>query len=490
MLRGVPAGLPIGEEWRELDRRISVEDPATGERLGDVPDAAVGDAIDAVAAAAAAQSEWSATPPRVRAEILRRAYDIVIDRRDDVALLITLEMGKPLAEAHAEVSYGAGFLRWFSEETSRIAGRYSDHPDGTGRVLTRPQPVGPCLLITPWNFPLAMVTRKIAPAIAAGCTMVVKPARQTPFTALWLARVLVEAGLPAGVLNVVTTDSAAEVTTEMIADGRLRKVSFTGSTEVGRALLARCAERVIRVSMELGGNAPLLVFDDADLEVAVDGAVLAKLRNGGESCTAANRILVQAGIAEEFTSALAVRMAEMRLGRGTDDVDLGPLIDARARTRMQALVDDASRRGARVVTGGTAPARPGHFYAPTVLNRVAKNSRVLHEEIFGPVAPVTTFMHEDEAIGAANCTEFGLVGYVFTQDLDRAMRVGDRLDTGMVGINQGIVANPAAPFGGAKQSGFGKEGGCEGIHEYLVTKYLAIASRPVAQDMYLGPPNS
>jgi succinate-semialdehyde dehydrogenase/glutarate-semialdehyde dehydrogenase len=486
-LAAVPGGLLIGENWDELsDRpRIAVEDPATGATLAEVPDAGVPEALDAVRHAAEAQPAWAATPPRARGEILRRAFELIIERRDTFALLLTMEMGKPLAESQAEVAYGAEFLRWFSEEPVRISGRYAEHPDGTGRILTRPQPVGPCLLITPWNFPLAMPTRKLGPAIAAGCTMVLKPAKQTPLTALFLAQTMLDAGLPAGVLNVIVSGRSGEVAQAMIADGRIRKVSFTGSTEVGRTLLELCANRVLRTSMELGGNAPLIVFDDADVNRAVDGAMVAKLRNGGESCTASNRIYVQAGIADEFTEAFAQRVGGLRLGRGTENVDVGPLIDEPTRSKVDELVRDATERGGRILTGGRGLDGPGYFYTPTVLDQVPPDARMLDEEIFGPVVPVTTFRTEDEVVAAANRTEYGLVSYMFTQDLDRALRVSDRLDTGMVGINQGIVSNPAAPFGGIKQSGIGKEGGVEGIDEYLSYKYLAIASPPHAPDLDL-----
>ena len=388
---------------------------------------------------------------------------------------MTLEMGKPLAESRAEVSYAAEFLRWFSEEAVRIDGRFATAPNGQGRLLTMRQPVGPCLLITPWNFPMAMGTRKIGPAIAAGCTMVVKPAQLTPLSMLALAGILQDAGLPPGVLNVVTSSSARTVVEPLVADPRLRKLSFTGSTEVGKALLANAAEQVLQVSMELGGNAPFLVFEDADLDAAVDGAVIAKMRNIGEACTAANRFHVAASVAEEFAARLAERLAAMPIGRGTDDgVQVGPLIDAPSRDKVAELVDDAVARGAEVLTGGKALDGPGHFFPATVLAGVSSDARVLHEEVFGPVAPIATFETEVEAIAAANATEYGLVAYLFTRDLERALRVTEALETGMVGLNQGIVSNPAAPFGGVKQSGIGREGGPEGIDEYLSTKYVAI----------------
>jgi succinate-semialdehyde dehydrogenase / glutarate-semialdehyde dehydrogenase len=486
-LSAVPLGSWIaGELVREsAGEPIAVEDPATGEVLCAVPNADEAIAVRALDAASAAQPLWAATPASERRDLLRLAYDAVMAHEQELALLLTLEMGKPLAEARAEVRYAAEFLRWFSEEATRIAGRYSDHADGTGRVITRKHPVGPCLLITPWNFPLAMATRKIGPALAAGCTVIVKPAKQTPLSTLRLTQLFSDCGLPRGVLNVITTERAGAVTATMLADGRIRKLSFTGSTAVGRHLLAACADGVIRCSTELGGNAPLIVFDDADLAQAVDGALLAKVRNGGESCTAANRIYVQAGIAEAFAEALTERMAALRVGRGTEGVDVGPLIDAAARERVAALVDDAVRNGARVLTGGGEMAGPGHFFEPTVLTDLGPDAQMLKQEIFGPVAPILTFAGEDDAVLAANKTEYGLVAYVFTCDLDRALRVSDRLDTGMVGINQGIVANAAAPFGGVKQSGVGKEGGPEGIDAYLTTKYIALAGAPAAPSMVL-----
>jgi succinate-semialdehyde dehydrogenase / glutarate-semialdehyde dehydrogenase len=487
VLAAVPKACLIDGEWRPArGATLEVEDPATGATLCELPDAGVQDGLDALDAAARAQPQWAATPPRVRAELLRRAFDALREREQELALLITLEMGKPLAESRAELVYGAEFLRWFSEEAVRIGGRYADHAEGTGRVLTRRHPVGPCLLITPWNFPLAMATRKIGPALAAGCTMVVKPAKQTPLTTLLFARILEEVGLPPGVLNVLTTRSSGPLVEALIADGRARKLSFTGSIEVGRVLLGLCAERVMRTSMELGGNAPLIVFDDADLELAVEGALLAKLRNGGESCTAANRIYVQQGIAAEFVTAFAAGMQAVRVGRGTEQVQLGPMIDEPAREKIQQLIDDACARGAKLLCGGHALAGDGYFYAPTVLDEVPRDARILNEEIFGPVAPIVRFGDERDAIAAANATEYGLVAYAFTENLDRALRVSDELDTGMVGINQGVVSNAAAPFGGIKQSGLGREGGPEGLEEYLSTKYIAIASAPVPPAMNLG----
>jgi len=473
----VPTGLFIGGKWRDAagGARFSVEDPSTGAVLTEVADASPDDAIAALDAAAAVGQEWAATPPRQRGEILRRAFELVSERIDDFALLMTLEMGKPLADSRAEITYAAEFFRWFAEEAVRIDGRYTVSPNGGARLLVMRQAVGPCLLITPWNFPMAMGTRKFGPAIAAGCTMVCKPAKLTPLSILALADLLTEAGLPPGVLNIVTTSKASDVTRPVIADGRLRKLSFTGSTEVGKGLVRLSADNLLRTSMELGGNAPFLVFADADLDAAVDGAVLAKMRNMGEACTAANRFHVHESVAEEFTSRLAARLGAMKVGRGTDEgVEVGPLVDEAQRQSVVELVDDATGRGARVLTGGHAIDGPGYFYAPTVLGDVPADARLLREEVFGPVAPVVTFASDDEAIAAANDTEFGLVAYVFTSGLERALRVAERIETGMVGLNQGMVSNPAAPFGGVKQSGFGREGGSEGINEYLETKYVAV----------------
>jgi succinate-semialdehyde dehydrogenase/glutarate-semialdehyde dehydrogenase len=389
---------------------------------------------------------------------------------------MTLEMGKAVAESKAEIGYAAEFFRWFSEEAVRIQGRYMVNTTGKGRILTMRQPVGPCVFVTPWNFPMAMGTRKIAPAIAAGCTIVVKPAKQTPLSMLALAKILEEAGLPGGVLNVITAKHAGEVIEPLLKDPRTRKLSFTGSTEVGRTLIEQSAEQVLRVSMELGGNAPFLVFEDADLDAAVEGAMLAKMRNIGEACTAANRFHVHEAVADEFARRLAARMGALKIGRGTDpDTDVGPLIDEAQREKVQELVDDARDRGARVLIGGERVTGPGYFFAPTVLAGVPGASRLLEEEIFGPVAPIAAFSSEAEALEAANRTEYGLVSYVYTRDLQRAFRVVEGIETGMVGLNQGVVSNPAAPFGGVKQSGFGREGGFEGIGEYLETKYVAMS---------------
>jgi succinate-semialdehyde dehydrogenase / glutarate-semialdehyde dehydrogenase len=476
----VPHLLLIGGEWREGSKgTLEVEDPSTGESLTEVADASAQDAaaaLDAAVAAGQPGSEWAEFAPRERGEILRRTYEAIVARADELALLMTLEMGKPLSESKSEILYGAEFLRWFSEEAVRIDGRYAVAPQGGSRLLTMRQPVGPCLLITPWNFPLAMGTRKIGPAIASGCTVVVKPAQQTPLTMLALGQILQEQGLPDGVLNIITASSASETTGGLIADPRLRKLSFTGSTEVGRKLMAQASEGMLRLSMELGGNAPFLVFEDADLDAAVEGALLAKMRNVGEACTAANRFHVAAPVAKEFAEKLAARIGAMKLGRGTEDgVQVGPLIDSKQRDKVAELVDDAVGRGAKVLTGGSAVDRPGYFYDATVLGDVPDGSRLLSEEIFGPVAPVQSFDTEEQGLAAANNTEFGLVAYLYTRDVKRALRVAERLETGMVGLNQGVVSNPAAPFGGIKQSGFGREGGPEGIGEYLETKYVALS---------------
>jgi succinate-semialdehyde dehydrogenase / glutarate-semialdehyde dehydrogenase len=472
----VPKHLFIGGEWRGgANGTLAVEDPSTGEALCEVADASPQDAKAALDAAVAAGPEWSEHPPRERGEILRRAFEAIIARTDELALLMTLEMGKPLNESRAEIAYGAEFLRWFSEESVRIEGRYGVAPNGQGRLLTMKQPVGPCLLITPWNFPLAMGTRKVGPAIAAGCTMVVKPAQQTPLSTLMLAKILEDAGLPPGVLNVVTASASGETMSPLIADERLRKLSFTGSTEVGRKLMEQASQNVLRLSMELGGNAPFIVFDDADVDSAVQGALIAKMRNIGEACTAANRFHVAAPVADQFAEKLAERMGAMKVGRGTDDgVEVGPLIDDKQRRKVAGLVDDAVGRGAHALVGGHSRDGAGYFYDPTVLADVPDDANLLKEEIFGPVAPVKAFADEDEAIAAANDTEFGLVAYVYTSDLKRALRVVEKLETGMVGLNQGIVSNASAPFGGIKQSGFGREGGPEGIEEYLETKYVAV----------------
>jgi succinate-semialdehyde dehydrogenase/glutarate-semialdehyde dehydrogenase len=478
VLEKVPRDLYVAGQWREASGggRLAVEDPSTGEELTDVADARAEDALAALGAAADVQAQWASTAPRERGEILRRAYEAIVARSEELALLMTLEMGKALAESRTEIAYAAEFFRWFSEEAVRIHGRYMVNTTGKGRILTMRQPVGPCVFVTPWNFPTAMGTRKIAPAVAAGCTMVVKPAQQTPLSMLALAQILEQAGLPGGVLNVITASDAGSVIEPLLQDPRTRKLSFTGSTEVGRKLIEQSAGQVLRVSMELGGNAPFLVFEDADLDAAVDGAMVAKMRNVGEACTAANRFHVHESLAEEFARRLSERMASLRVGRGTDpDTDVGPLIDENQRTKVAELVADAAQRGARVVLGGEPVDGRGYFFAPTVLSGVSEDARLLREEIFGPVAPIATFSSDDEALQAANRTEYGLVAYVYTRDLARAFRICEGIESGMVGLNQGIVSNPAAPFGGVKQSGFGREGGFEGIGEYLETKYVAMS---------------
>ena len=477
VIADLETGLYLNNEWVDAEggKTFAVENPATGDVLAQVADGSVADAERAIAVAGAAQADWAKTSPRERSEILRRAYDLIIERTEELAAIMTAEMGKPLAEARGEVAYGAEFFRWFSEEAVRISGDYTTTGDGKNRILVTRVPVGPCVLVTPWNFPLAMGTRKIGPAIAAGCTMVFKPAAQTPLTSLALVQILHEAGLPAGVLNVVTTSKASAVVGSWMSSGIARKVSFTGSTEVGKLLLTQAAENVMRSSMELGGNAPFIVCADANIDRAIDGAMLAKLRNMGEACTAANRFLVHRSVAAEFTEKLAARMSALTVGDGSaPGTDIGPLVDAAGRDKVQAFVDDAVERGATVVTGGSRPDGPGYFYRPTVLGNVSPDSALMSAEIFGPVAPVIPFDDENEAIALANNTEWGLVGYLFTQDIDRALRLGEELEVGMVGLNTGIVSNPAAPFGGVKQSGLGREGGRVGIDEFLEYKYLAI----------------
>ncbi|MER5224975.1 NAD-dependent succinate-semialdehyde dehydrogenase [Streptomyces flaveus] len=472
-----PTQLFIGGTWVDAadGATLPVDDPATGEIIAHVADAGPKDARLAEDAAVEAQEGWARTAPRVRSEILRRAYEIILERTDELAHTMTAEMGKPLAEARGEVAYAAEFFRWFSEEAVRIDGGAGVLPDGRNRMLLSRRPVGPCLLITPWNFPLAMGTRKIGPAIAAGCTMILKPAPQTPLSSLALAGILKEAGLPDGVLNVVPTSRAGEVVEPLLRGGKIRKLSFTGSTQVGRLLLAQCADTVVRTSMELGGNAPFVVFEDADLDKAVDGAMVAKMRNMGEACTAANRFFVHSSVAEEFGRRLAERMGALVVGPGTQDgVDVGPLIDATGRAKVEELVADAVERGAQVLVGGRTPQGPGCFYPPTVLADVDPESRLMDTEIFGPVAAILTFEDEDEVVRRANDTPWGLVGYVFTEGLDRALRVSERLEVGMVGLNTGLVSNPAAPFGGVKQSGLGREGGRVGIDEFLEYQYLAM----------------
>ena len=477
LLASVPTGLLIDGEWVGASDggTFDVHDPATGEVLATLASATSADAVAALDAADAAQGSWARTAPRTRAEILRKAFDLVTERAEDFALLMTLEMGKPLAEARGEVTYGAEFLRWFAEETVRDYGRYLTTPEGKNKILVQHKPVGPCLLITPWNFPLAMATRKVAPAIAAGCTMVLKPAKLTPLTAQYFAQTMLDAGLPPGVLNVVASSSASGISGPLLQDSRLRKVSFTGSTPVGKRLMADAAQNVLRTSMELGGNAPFIVFEDADLDAAVEGAMAAKMRNMGEACTAANRFLVHETVAAEFTTKFAKAMAALTTGRGTDpDTTVGPLIDAGARDDVHALVTAAIDAGATAVTGGAPVDGPGYFYQPTVLAYVPNTAAILGQEIFGPVAPITTFTTEEDAITLANSTEYGLASYLYSRDFNKLLRVAEHIEFGMVGFNAGIISNAAAPFGGVKHSGLGREGGTEGITEYTTTQYIGI----------------
>ena len=478
VVESVEKRLFIGGEWVDAAEggTFEVIDPATGAALCAVADATPADGTAALESAVAAQSAFAATSPRNRADMLTGAFELMHERIDDLALLMTLEMGKPLAEARGEIAYAAEFFRHFAGEAERIDGGYQTAPAGGARFLVARQPVGPCLLITPWNFPMAMGSRKIGPAIAAGCTSVVKPAHQTPLSMLALMNILTEAGVPAGVVNCVTAMDAGGVMEPLIRSGLARKLSFTGSTRVGRLLLEQCAQKILRTSLELGGNAPFIVFEDADIDEAVAGAIAAKMRNMGEACTAANRLYVHSSVIDEFGRRLAGRMAGLSVGRGTDDgVQVGPLIDDAALQKVQALVADAVDRGATVLTGGSAVPGDGYFYAPTVLTGVSRDAQMADQELFGPVAPLTPFDSEAEVLAAANDTEYGLVSYVFTNDLRRALRVAEALETGMVGLNQGVVSNPAAPFGGIKQSGLGREGGSVGIDEFLETKYIGIA---------------
>jgi succinate-semialdehyde dehydrogenase/glutarate-semialdehyde dehydrogenase len=479
LLASVPTDLCIGGTWRPAGdgRSFAVEDPATGATLATVADAGPAEAVAALDAAAATQPAWAAVSPRDRSDLLRAAFDAVRERAEDFAQLISLEMGKPLAEARGEVAYAADFLRWFSEEAPRAYGRYSLAPDGRSRLLVSKHPVGPCLLVTPWNFPLAMATRKIGPALAAGCTTILKPAELTPLTSALFTALLHDVGVPAGVVNLVQTTRPGDVVGPLLQDSRLRKLSFTGSTPVGRRLLRDCADGVIRTSMELGGNAPFIVFEDADVDAAVEGALRAKLRNAGEACTAANRFLVAAPVADRFAQALRERFADLVVGAGQQEgTDIGPLIDGRSRDKVHRLVTEAVAEGAAVVTGGATVPGPGYFYPPTVLTQVPSTAAILKEEIFGPVAPIVAFHDEDQAVALANATQYGLAAYVYTRDLDRGLRMSDRLDVGMVGLNTGVISNAAAPFGGVKQSGTGREGGPEGLDEYMETRYTAIST--------------
>ncbi|OHU59126.1 NAD-dependent succinate-semialdehyde dehydrogenase [Mycobacteroides chelonae] len=477
LIDAIPTDLWIGGKQvpSSSGARFPVHNPANGAVLTTVADASTADGATALDEAVAAQPSWAATAPRERAEILRRAWELVMERRDDFALAMTLEMGKPLAESQGEVAYGGEFLRWFSEEAVRINGRYTSSPTGTGRILVAKQPIGPALAITPWNFPLAMGTRKIGPAFAAGCTMIVKPAAETPLTMLLLGQVFADAGLPAGVLSILPTTSASGLTGPLIEDSRLRKLTFTGSTAVGKVLLSQCATRVLRSSMELGGNAPFVVFDDADVDAAVDGAMAAKMRNIGEACTAANRFHVDNAVRAEFAEKLTARMGALTIGPGDQSgVQVGPLITAKQRASVDELVQDAVSKGAVITTGGAIADGEGYFYPPTVLTDVPSNARILREEVFGPVAAITGFDGEDAGVAAANDTEYGLAAYVYTTNLDRALRVSESVESGMIGVNRGVISDVAAPFGGIKESGIGREAGSEGIEEYLETKYIAL----------------
>jgi succinate-semialdehyde dehydrogenase/glutarate-semialdehyde dehydrogenase len=471
----LPRGSIVGSEILDGPDTIAVVDPATEEVIAQVSGGDVDTAIAAVDTAQLALAQWSAQSPRERSEVLRRAYELMIARSEQLARLIVLENGKVLPDARAEVRYAAEFFRWYSEEAVRLTGEVTTAPAGTNRIMVLHKPIGVALLITPWNFPAAMATRKIGPALAAGCTVVLKPASETPLTALALGRLLADAGAPPGVVNVVPSRRSGELASRLLDDPRVRKISFTGSTEVGRDLLAHAARSVVNTGMELGGNAPFLVFGDADLDSAVDGAMIAKLRNGGSACTAANRFIVHESIADDFTARLAQAMGRLTVGPGLDArTDIGPLVNAKTREKVSRLVEDAIATGAKAVVGAEAPARPGFYYLPTVLTGVSEDSQILAEEIFGPVAPITTFANVDEAVMLANATEYGLVSYVYTSDLRLGLRVGEQLDSGMVGINRPVISDPAAPFGGTKQSGLGREGGHEGMLEYTETQYLAI----------------
>jgi succinate-semialdehyde dehydrogenase / glutarate-semialdehyde dehydrogenase len=470
----VPTGLLIGGEWVKGSGTFPVYDPATEEPLAEVADGTVADALDAVGAAQDALPGWAATPPRQRAEILRRAFELMTERAEALARLMSAENGKSLRDARGEAAYAAEFFRWYAEEAVRIEGTLMRSPSGANKILTLRQPIGVSVLVTPWNFPAAMATRKIGPALAAGCTVVLKPAGETPLTALAIAALLSEAGVPDGVVNVLTSRKSGATVSAMLHDPRVRKLSFTGSTEVGRILLHEAADTVISSSMELGGNAPFVVFEDADIDAAVEGALIAKMRNGGEACTAANRFYVHEAVADEFSATFAARMKALVVGRGLDEAtEVGPLVNEETRSKVAELVDGATTAGATVVTGGRSPDRRGYFYEPTLLVGVPAEAAILSTEIFGPVAPVVRFTDEADAIRWANATEFGLVSYVYTQDLRRGLRVSEALDAGMIGLNRGIVSDPAAPFGGVKQSGLGREGAHDGLLEYMETKYIA-----------------
>jgi succinate-semialdehyde dehydrogenase/glutarate-semialdehyde dehydrogenase len=474
----LPLDLWVGGVARAAsdDGRFDVLDPATGKVIASVANGTVDDAMACVEAADAAAAPWAATSPRERAEILRKAFELMTERADEIAHLISLENGKALPDARGETAYAAEFFRWYAEEAVRASGTVMTAPSGANRILVLQQPVGIAVLVTPWNFPAAMATRKIGPALAAGCTVILKPASDTPLTALLMAKILADAGVPEGVVSVLPARRSGAVVSAMVHDPRVRKLSFTGSTEVGRVLLKEAADQVVNCSMELGGNAPFLVFEDADMDAAIDGAMIAKMRNAGEACTAANRFYVHADVAEEFSRRLAERMKALTVGPGThDDTQVGPLVNEESAAKVDELVKGAVSAGARVVLGGGRPDREGFYYSPTVLLDVPRGADILGEEIFGPVAPVLTFTDEDDAIAMANDTEYGLVSYVYTRDLARGLRVSERLDAGMVGLNRGLVSDPAAPFGGTKQSGIGREGGHEGMLDYMESKYVAVS---------------
>ncbi|HEY7047118.1 MAG TPA: NAD-dependent succinate-semialdehyde dehydrogenase [Jatrophihabitantaceae bacterium] len=472
---GTPTELFIDGKWSAgSGGTLPVLDPSTGDTIGEVARAGDDDVARAVDSASAALPGWAATPPRERSVVLRRAFELMIERREDIAYVMSLEMGKSLTDSRAEVTYAAEFFRWFSEEAVRIGGELRTAPSGANRILTFRKPVGVSLLLTPWNFPAAMATRKIGPALAAGCTVILKPPHETPYSALLVAQALADAGAPAGVVNLLTTDHPADLVAAALRDDRVRKLSFTGSTPVGSQLLKQAADRIVNCSMELGGNGPFIIFDDADLDAAVDGAMLAKMRNGGQACTAANRFLVQEGVVDEFAQRLAARMGSLRVGAGTDEnTQLGPMVSQKAVDGIATKVSESVAAGAVATIGGTRLDRPGFFYPATVLTGVPRDSAVATEEVFGPVAPIITVRGEDDAVEFANATEMGLTGYVYTRDLARGLRVSERLEVGMVGLNRGLVSDPAAPFGGVKESGIGREGGFEGIDEYLETQYVA-----------------
>ena len=474
----VKTDLYIDGAWRPgaEGKRIDVLDPSTGKAIARVADATVEDGIAAVKAAHDALPAWAAMAPRQRGEILRRCWELMMARSEMFARLISFENGKALPDARGEVAYAAEFFRWFSEEAVRLNGDFSIAPSGNNKILVAQQPIGVAVLITPWNFPAAMATRKLGPALAAGCAVVLKPATETPLTAFAMAALMEEAGVPRGVVNVVTTSSAGKLVSAMLHDPRVRKLSFTGSTAVGRALLKEAADQVINCSMELGGNAPFVVFDDADLDKALDGAMLAKMRNGGEACTAANRFYAQSGIAERFAKGLADRMGQMQVGAGYDEaVAFGPLINQAAVDRIGELVKDAVAKGATVLTGGAASGGAGFYFPPTVLTGVTGDAEMVRDEIFGPIAPISVFETVDEAVALSNDSEYGLIAYVYTEDLKKGMQVAERFEAGMVGLNRGLVSDPAAPFGGVKQSGLGREGAHHGIMEFCETKYIAVS---------------